>query len=151
MRPLCYWNAYFGIPQFEETPKWTQKNTIWRSMFDFSRYDLMPTNNIPYSFISGGYLWEGFWILATCSFGEFAARNYGVYGGFLSHRWFPQSSSILVGFPILNHPAIGYPHKNGNPHLPKKWSYFPARTSQGRERCQQRWVCHGDISWGFSQ
>ena len=37
--------------------------------------------------------------------------------GYYLKEGYPQSSSILMGFSIINHPALGYPHSSKSPYL----------------------------------
>ena len=57
-----------------------------------------------------------------------AFNNLGdLCGGF--HIWgYPQSSSIFIGFPIINHPAIGVPPWLWNPHRQGSTSRHPRRS-----------------------
>ena len=57
-----------------------------------------------------------------------------LYGGFLSHRGYPQSSSILVGFSLLNHLFWVPPlHNFGTPIR----NIIILRTSGSSERIQE--------------
>ena len=54
------------------------------------------------------------WSVADLSLRSGCPRT--IFRGFLK-RGYPQSSSIYMGFSIVNHPFLGYPHGHGNPHF----------------------------------